>query len=122
MHLVVDARADREILADLDKVYALLDKLPSRIGMSKITPPRVFRHYGTKPADWGISGFVLIAESHIAVHTFPDRGLVNIDVFSCKPFDARDVVDRLVTFFGLRGVKDLVLERGLEVEIGEGKG
>ena len=32
----------------------------------------------------GLSGFVLIAESHISIHTFPRRGFVTADVYSCQ--------------------------------------
>ncbi len=60
-----------------------------------------------------MTGFVLIAESHIAVHTFPEHGMVNIDVFSCKGFDAEGTRKYIVEAFGLRDVKVTVLERGL---------
>ena len=32
----------------------------------------------------GLSGFVLIAESHISIHRFPRRGFVTADVYSCQ--------------------------------------
>jgi S-adenosylmethionine decarboxylase len=31
----------------------------------------------------GLSGIVLIAESHISFHTFPRRGFVTIDIYTC---------------------------------------
>ena len=31
----------------------------------------------------GVSGVVVIAESHIAIHTWPERGYAAIDVFTC---------------------------------------
>jgi len=34
------------------------------------------------PGGW--SGFVIIAESHISIHTFPARRFVSIDVYTCK--------------------------------------
>ena len=61
-----------------------------------------------------MSGFVLIAESHISVHTFPDRGYLNVDIFSCKPFDAELAVNELVGRFGIMEVRMQVLDRGLE--------
>ena len=45
---------------------------------------------------FGISGFVMIAESHISVHTFPDQDYVFIDIFSCRPFDTDAAIDYLV--------------------------
>ncbi|HUE75317.1 MAG TPA: S-adenosylmethionine decarboxylase [Chloroflexota bacterium] len=115
MHLVVDGHGgDYERLQNLDEVYQLLDRLPDRIEMTKIMPPYVFRYRGVKPEDWGVSGFVLIAESHIAIHTFPERGLVNVDVFSCKEFDTDLAVAMIRDTFLLDTVDIQVLARGLE--------
>jgi S-adenosylmethionine decarboxylase len=56
----------------------------------------------------------MIAESHIALHTFPERALIWVDIFSCKDFDAAPVVDDLRHRFGLREMQVNILERGLE--------
>ena len=115
MHLIVDGYGnDRTILADRNLIYDLLDGFPAEIGMQKIAPPYVFRYVGAKPEDWGISGLVLIAESHISIHTFVDRSLVNIDVFSCKAFDATLVAERLQHRLQLTKMRSYLLERGLE--------
>ena len=115
MHLIVDGfGADRDKLTDLEFLFDLLDDYPSQIGMTKIMPPYVFRYNGVNPQDWGLSGFVLIAESHISIHTFPDRGYLNIDVFSCKAFDTDLAIDHMKRSFGISEVETRVLERGLE--------
>src|SRR2546425_9022836 len=115
MHLVLDGYGgDPQTLQDFDSIYELLDRYPSQIGMHKIMPPYVFKYRGVKPEDWGISGFVLIAESHISIHTFPERGLVNVDVFSCKEFDADATLAYVREAFGLRDADAQVLHRGLE--------
>ena len=61
-----------------------------------------------------MSGFVLIAESHISVHTFPDRGYVNVDIFSCKYFDPEKAKSEVVEMFALDKIDFRILERGLE--------
>ena len=43
----------------------------------------------------GISALALISESHIAIHTIPQNGLLQFDVFSCKPF-VPQVIDKLI--------------------------
>ncbi len=87
-HLVVDAFvADGRRLGDVAAIFELLDTLPERIGMTKIAPPYVFRYSGVKPEDWGVTGVVIIAESHISIHTFAEHKRFHLDVFSCKPFD-----------------------------------
>lgn len=115
MHLVIDGfGADESKLQDLALVFDLLDNFPGAIGMTKIMPPYVFRYTGVKPEDWGVSGVVLIAESHISIHTFPDKNYINIDVFSCKAFDAELAVQFMKDKFGITNANAHVLERGLE--------
>ena len=36
------------------------------------------------PDEGGITGVVIVSESHITVHTWPERNFVNIDVFFCN--------------------------------------
>ena len=115
MHLIIDGfGANPRTLEDEELIYQLLDDYPSQIGMTKVASPHVFRYVGVKPEDWGISGFVLIAESHISIHTFPERRYVNIDVFSCKEFDSERVTRDFETRFELTEINRYLLNRGLE--------
>jgi S-adenosylmethionine decarboxylase len=115
MHVTIDGfGGDRHKLSDENLVRALLDRYPEEIGMTKIAPPHVCRYVSENPRDWGISGFVLIAESHISIHTFPEHGYVWVDVFSCKGFDARRPIDDIREQFLLAEVRTQVLSRGLE--------
>ena len=115
MHVAIDGYGgDPKTLANEELVRALLDRYPEEIGMTKIAPPHVYRYEGSRPEDWGISGFVLIAESHISIHTFPKRRFVWVDIFSCKGFDAQRAVADMQEHFGLVDVQTRVLARGLE--------
>ena len=115
MHLVVDGYgADPEKLRDEDLVRRFLDEYPATLGMTKMIPPQVYTYRGRVREDWGVSGFVLIAESHISVHTFPDRGYVNIDVFSCKEFDPTSSLRDVEKAFDLPQVKVWTMDRGIE--------
>ena len=115
VHLAIDGYgADPEKLQDADLVLRFLDEYPSSIGMTKIIPPQVYTYHGRVEEDWGVSGFVLIAESHISIHTFPDRGYVNIDIFSCKEFDAASSLKDVEEAFSLPEVRVWTLERGVE--------
>jgi S-adenosylmethionine decarboxylase len=114
-HLMLDGYGcDRARLQDLNLVYRILDELPARIGMTKIMPPYVFKYSGLRPEDWGLSGFVLIAESHISIHTFPDKNFISVDIFSCKPFDSEFAAGYFKRSFGMEKVECTVLDRGTE--------
>ncbi|MBU1118339.1 S-adenosylmethionine decarboxylase [Patescibacteria group bacterium] len=61
----------------------------------------------------GVTGVTVISESHIAIHTFDERGFVMIDIATCKtdiPVDA--IVAFTQEFFGFAEVEVTVVERG----------
>jgi S-adenosylmethionine decarboxylase len=114
-HLMLDGYGCAKAkLEDLNLIYRILDDLPARIGMTKIMPPYVFKYSGVKPEDWGLSGFVLIAESHVSIHTFPEKNFVSVDIFSCKAFDADLASAYLKLSFGMTKFETNVLDRGTE--------
>ena len=115
MHLAIDGYGgNSNKLDNEDSIYGFLDAYPEKIGMTKISTPHVYRHEAIDTIDSGVSGFVLIAESHVSIHTFPNRKYVNIDVFSCKDFDLKKAVIELKKMFKLDRVRAWALDRGLE--------
>lgn len=124
MHVIIDGYGgDPDQLADENVVRVILDQYPGLMGMTKITQPTVIRYTGSKPEDWGVSGYVMIAESHIAIHTFPERRLIWADIFSCKDFEASHVLEDLKRRFRLREMDVKMLERNLDArsELVEGE-
>lgn len=115
MHLAIDGYGgDAKKLQDPGLLRRFLDEFPSTLGMTKICEPKIIEYDAPKVEDSGVTGFVIIAESHISVHTFPHRQLVNIDIFSCKSFDAQQALEAVKRLFGLQEVETWILERGLE--------
>jgi S-adenosylmethionine decarboxylase len=114
-HLMLDGYGcPYKNLTDLDRIYEFLNQCPDLIHMTKIMPPYAFKYSGKVPQDWGLSGFVLIAESHISIHTFPEKGYLSIDVFSCKDFDVQTAVDFATKVFGIETQEIKIVDRGLE--------
>lgn len=112
MHLTIDGYGNNsKLLQDEQFLYQLLDSYPSKIGMTKISAPFVFRYTGPNPEDWGISGFVFIAESHISIHTFVERHYINIDVFSCKDFNAEQAIKYFKDKFQLTRLTSRLINR-----------
>jgi len=118
-HLTVDGYgAPRSLLSNYQLIFDLLNRLPEEIGMTKITQPYVFPYYcGQSEAghpEWGITGVVIIAESHISIHTYPEKGIFFMDVFSCKEFDTEETLAFIQKTFRPRRVDRSVVQRGLE--------
>jgi S-adenosylmethionine decarboxylase len=59
---------------------------------------------------------LVLAESHLSVHTWPEEKLVAVDLFSCGAIDGPAVVDELVRGLGLTEVSVQRLDRGLPAD------
>ena len=42
----------------------------------------------------GVSGVIVIAESHVAIHTWPEHRFAAVDVFSCSPKLDQEAIER----------------------------
>ena len=114
-HLMIDGyHADPAKLDDVDLIRHILDSLPVEMEMTKIMPPHVFRYEGLRPEDAGVTGVVIIAESHIAIHTFPHKGFLSVDVFSCKDFDVQRALSSLIGTFEIGRYDTYFINRGKE--------
>ena len=112
-HLMLDlSECDQERINDLDFIFNFLNTLPDKIGMAKITQPYVFPYIGLVPEDKGITGFVVIAESHLSIHTFVEKCYAFVDLFSCKPFNTDMARDLIIEAFISKMPKVYMIERG----------
>lgn len=95
VHLMVDAyKCDPAILDNANLLYDFLDTLPGILEMHKLTLPYLVHAVGNGQHDpGGWSGFVMIEESHISLHSFVKRGFITIDAYSCKPFDTEKTLE-----------------------------
>ena len=122
MHLVIDGfGGNTSKMWDEQLVRQFLTDYPESLAMTRITEPRVLVYDAPKPEDSGVTGFVIIAESHISIHTFPRKSYVNIDIFSCRAFDYDRALEDAKRLFDLADTQTWLLERGLEW-LDEGQG
>jgi S-adenosylmethionine decarboxylase len=115
VHLTMDGyKGDPEKLNNFELVYRLLDELPDKMAMRKLIPPYVvIVPPSTEKDQGGISGFVMIYESHISIHTFPEKGFVSIDIYTCKnDMDAEFVENYFQAAFGLKDLEVNKIIRG----------
>lgn len=115
LHLTLDGyHGEPERLGDLEVVRTWLNQLPDVLGMSKLIQPCVVEVGARNEKDpGGVTGFVLIAQSHLSVHTFPRRRFVSADIFTCQDhLDHERIRQSLVATFELGDVESNVLARG----------
>jgi len=95
-HLLVEYhRCDPKILNDLERVKKFMLEAASESGATVLDASF---HYFTPQ---GVSGVVVIAESHLAIHTWPEYGYAAVDIFTCG-----NTVDPWKAFHYLRSTLD----------------
>ena len=107
-HLLFDCHGCRApVLSDLAAVRELLKLAARAFGLTVIAEE--FHQYLPQ----GVSGVLILAESHLAVHTWPEREFAAIDLFTCgtRP-DAARLADHLKSALGAERIECRQIERG----------
>lgn len=109
--MILDAYgANPKKLDDITLLFNTLDNLPALIGMRKIGFPHIAQFKEKEIA--GISGIIMIVESHISVHTYAKKDFLSMDVYSCKTFDFQKVLDYMKTIYEFKELEMNLIERG----------
>ncbi len=117
VHLTLDGYGgDPEKLNNPELVKKALDELPAKLGMEKMTEPVVeYAEPRNIKDSGGYSGFVMIVESHISIHTFPKKKFVSIDAYTCKDeMDKDKAVAYFKKMFDLKELEIQFFKRGLK--------
>ena len=113
-HYVIEASGcDPEILTDANALKKIL------LEAAKVGGMDVRSTYFYKFTPQGVSGMVIVSESHISIHTWPEKGYAAIDVYTC---DTNSKPEKTVNYI-LEKIKAeyahiTEIERGIEDEDG----
>lgn len=118
-HFIFDAYGcDYTALSNKETCIKALEDMASLAKMHKLCDPVIISADGNETLGGkdpgGFSGFLIIEESHISIHTFAKRGFVTIDLYSCKEFDTKGVVRYLLEVFKPKDHDILRMDRGLK--------
>lgn len=66
-----------------------------------------------KFAPQGVSGVVIISESHLTIHSFPEHGYASIDVYTCGDLDPTIAANYIADALGSKTRETMELPRGM---------
>ena len=66
-----------------------------------------------KFAPQGVSGVVIISESHLTIHSFPEHGYASIDVYTCGDLDPNVAADYIAKALNARTQEHIEIPRGM---------
>jgi S-adenosylmethionine decarboxylase len=89
-----------ERLADRATLLGLFDRMVDELELRPINPGQ----WHVFPPPGGITGMLLLAESHLTVHTFPEHRSLCLNLFCCTPRAAWPFADRLAELLGAERV------------------
>lgn len=109
-HLLLELRGcDRERLDDLEQIETHLRAAAVAAGASIVQA--TFHRF----APQGVSGLVVLEESHLSVHTWPEVGYAAVDMFTCGDCEPEAAVAVLRDGLNAESCEVMVVERGLPV-------
>lgn len=94
-------------LADLATLEVLFSSAVSELGLHPVHPA-IWHQF---PSPGGITGMLMLAESHLTVHTFPEHGAACINLFCCTPRPVWAWNERLSQILGASDVSVRELRR-----------
>jgi S-adenosylmethionine decarboxylase len=105
---IVEAHGcDPDALRDPERLRGLFDAILATLKLSAVHRAQ----WHTFPGAGGVTGLQLLAESHLACHTFPEFGSLCLNVFCCRPRPDWDARELLHAHVGAQSISVRVLER-----------
>jgi S-adenosylmethionine decarboxylase len=108
-HLLLELMdCNHELLNDIEYLRKALSDVAKQIGATVIKDS----FYQFTPQ--GVSGVVIIAESHISIHTWPEYNYAAVDVFTCGDvIQPKDAVKPLAEKLKAKSTTYIELNRGI---------
>jgi len=108
-HLIIEMYdCDPKIIND----HALVEEI--MVEASNISGAHVVNQVFHKFNPHGVSGVVVISESHLSIHTWPEYGYCALDVFTCGDLiDNKKAVDYLKHMFKAKSISVVEMKRGV---------
>jgi len=106
---IVEARGCRpEALRSERAVRALFERAVEDLGLRPVAPLSLHLF----PPPGGLTAVLLLAESHLTCHTFPESGYAALNLYCCRPRPAWDFAARCAEILGAERTEVVAVPRG----------
>ncbi|MCA9394097.1 MAG: adenosylmethionine decarboxylase [Candidatus Omnitrophica bacterium] len=95
-----------------EKISRVEQVKPVLLQAAEVSRATVVEHFFKQYEPHGVTGVILIAESHFSVHTWPEDEFVAFDILTCGEMLPEQAVEHVRREFGARDMKQRILERG----------
>jgi S-adenosylmethionine decarboxylase len=99
--LVDAAGCDPELLASVGAMQLLFERIIHELDLHPVGEPA----FHLFPPPGGITGFVVLSESHLACHTYPEHGVITLNLYCCRPRPEWPWRERLAEMLGATEVE-----------------
>lgn len=112
-HMIIEAAGcSKDVITTPERIEQIF-KEAARVANMTIKASHFFRFSPT-----GVSGAVIIAESHISIHTWPEEGYAAIDVYTCGESDPERAVEYILKEIGAKHAHISEIKRGIPEDDG----
>jgi len=97
----------KEKISDENTVKQFMEHISDKVEFDKIGS--LYKQF----EPYGVTGVILIAESHVSIHTWPEYNLVNMDIFTCGDVNqAQEAFQLILESLEPTSYKKHILDRG----------
>ncbi|HSY50996.1 MAG TPA: S-adenosylmethionine decarboxylase [Thermoanaerobaculia bacterium] len=113
---LVDAAGCRPgALASVAALRSLFERVTLELDLHPVHEPR----FHLFPPPGGVTGFVILSESHLACHTYPEHGIITLNLYCCRPRPEWPWRERLGEILGASEVVVRAFARSVEQTVSE---
>jgi len=88
------------------------------VGAARVSNAHIVNHLFHQFLPYGVSGVVVIEESHYTIHTWPEHGYAAIDLFTCSDdVDIEAAIQYLKDHFRPSRIEKVKVDRGVNFKL-----
>ena len=113
-HLLLDIfLTELDVLTDKKFIRELFENIIEEINMKAILPITIYQfpNCKNKKQKGGITAFCLLQESHLSCHNWPEANYAAYDIYSCKNFNEKKVINLLKKVLPIKKINCRVIRR-----------